>query len=71
MNGNMAVQGLVEAWQYLILEHEKGGPRELARKCNELGSDGWELVAAVPVAASLNGGVTTSVRLFFKKRRAP
>jgi len=58
----------MESWQYLILEHERGGAPELARQCNELGMNGWELVAAVPVAASLNGGVTTSVRLFFKRR---
>jgi hypothetical protein len=71
VNDNTAVCGSAEAWQYLILEHETGGPRELARRCNELGADGWELVTAVPVAASLNGGATTSVRLFFKKRRTP
>jgi hypothetical protein len=63
------MQGVPDAWQYLVLEHEKGGPQELARRCNELGTAGWELVAAVPIAASLNGGATTSVRLFFKRRQ--
>jgi hypothetical protein len=68
VNGNAMVQGWVEAWQYIVLEHEKGGPQDLNRKCNELGANGWEMVAAVPMATSLNGGATTSVRVFFKKR---
>ena len=38
MSGNAAGQGFVESWQYLILEHERGGPTELARQCNELGA---------------------------------
>ncbi len=69
MNGTGMVQSLVEAWEYFVLEHETGGRPDLGWKCNELGAQGWELVAAVPVAASLNGGATTSLRLFFKKRR--
>ena len=69
MNGIGMVQGVVEVWQYFILEHDPGGRQDLAWKCNELGAQGWELVAAAPMALSLNGGATTSVRLFFKKRR--
>ena len=69
MNSNAVGGGQVQAWQYLVLEHEKGGPAELARRCNELGAEGWELVTAIPMARSLSGGVTTSVRLFFKKLR--
>jgi hypothetical protein len=69
MSGNGAVGSRVQVWQYLVLEHEKGGPSELARRCNELGAEGWELVTAIPMARSLNGGATTCVRLFFKKPR--
>ena len=68
MNGNAMVQEVMEAWQYHILDNKKGGPEDLARQCIELGSIGWELVAAIPMAAPLNGGATTCVRLFFKRR---
>jgi hypothetical protein len=58
-----------DAWEYLVEEGEPADDR-LERRCNELGTDGWELLAVVPLSRSAlgNNGRTTGVQLFFKRR---
>src|SRR5260370_42092054 len=71
----------VEPWQYLVLEYSvslqpKAEQRraELAAlelRCNELGAQGWELASMAPLACTLGGGgLTSQVRLIFKRRAA-
>jgi len=75
MNG----QNPIDVWQYLIVEDRvQAQPKPeqrhaeadaLARRCGELGAQGWELVSVAPLARTLGGdGLTTEVRLFFKRR---
>ena len=59
--------GRPEGWQHLALEHDGSsitGDRELARKINEIGREGWELV---DVATVLEAGTTTKLIFCFKK----
>ena len=69
----------MEVWQYLVVEQRVSPqPRPeqrhaeigaLEHRCNELGAQGWELVSAAPLARTLGGeGLTTELRLFFKRR---
>ena len=58
-----------DGWEHLV---EQVGPAadRLEARCNERGAQGWELVAALPLArlAFSSGGRTTGVQLFFKRR---
>jgi hypothetical protein len=58
-----------ESWEYLVEEGDVQNDR-LERRCNELGAEGWELVAAIPLSrlALSAGGRTTGILLFFKRR---
>jgi hypothetical protein len=56
-----------KAWQHLAFEHEGRsvtGDRELARKINELGRGGWELL---DVETFMESGSTIKMVFFFKK----
>jgi hypothetical protein len=54
-----------DGWQHLAMDAGTSvkGP-ELARKINEIGRDGWELVTVTPVSKD---GSTESFVYFFKK----
>lgn len=58
-----------DGWEYLVEQADPAADR-LERRCNQLGAAGWELAAAVPLArlALGDGGRTTAVQLFFKRR---
>jgi len=54
-------------WQHLALQHDGKSVTadpELARKINQLGSDGWELV---DVETIVDSGITEKIVFFFKK----
>jgi hypothetical protein len=58
-----------QKWQHLALEHDGAkvvGDPELARKINQLGIEGWELV---DVEGVLDAGTTKKTVFFFKRRQ--
>jgi hypothetical protein len=58
-----------EAWEYLMEEGDSRADRQ-QRRCNQLGTVGWELVTVIPLSRPLvtDGGRTTGTKLFFKRR---
>ena len=44
-----------DGWEYLV-EQAGPAPDRLAWRCNQLGADGWELAAALPLACLALGG---------------
>ncbi len=54
-------------WEHLVFEHHSmqvTADRELAKKINQLGYDGWEMFSVVPVQAD---GTTRKLTFFFKR----
>ena len=73
------MSGQGEVWQYLVLEdgvslQPKAEQRRaelaaLEQRCNELGAQGWELASMAPLSRTLGGGgLTSQIRLIFKRR---
>lgn len=55
------------AWEHLVLEREGNvvaTDRELAEKINQLGREGWEMLAATPVQQD---GTTRRLQFYFKR----
>jgi hypothetical protein len=57
-----------DAWEYLVEDGDFTAERQ-ERRCNQLGAEGWELVAVLPVSrpSLTDGGRTTAIQLFFKR----
>jgi hypothetical protein len=56
-------------WEYLV-EEASLEPGWTERRCNDHGTEGWELVGVAPLSrpALASGGRTTSLQLFFKRQ---
>jgi hypothetical protein len=59
-----------DRWQYRVEKGQSLEAKDLDRQCNELGAQGWELTAVIPIARHQFGGngETSSIRLFFRRR---
>ena len=57
-----------ESWEYLVEDGDLAADH-LEDRCNQLGAEGWELVAVVPLSrpSLTTGGRTTGSQLFFKR----
>ena len=75
------MRGQIDLWEYLALEvgvslqptaeQRRAELAALEQRCNELGAQGWELVGMAPLASILGGGgLTSELRLLFKRRAA-
>jgi hypothetical protein len=61
------------SWEYKILKTDKsfwsGKDRTDPEKLlSDLGRNGWELVAVIPLS-QMGGGTTTGLEFFFKRKR--
>jgi hypothetical protein len=59
-----------DRWQYRVEKGQSLEAKELEQQCNEVGAQGWELTAVIPIAHHRLGasGETSGTRLFFRRR---
>lgn len=65
----------MDKWEYRVLSFQtklrhRKAMDEWEEDLNDLGKDGWELVAAIPMHAQLGlAGSTPQVRVFLKRKK--